>query len=158
MGKLTYIKDNWESGFNIHPTEYTWQSFYMINAFRQACIMMIMKEWNVQTNEYDLKAIYSTKQFTHIIDFTVMVDTAYADLNKMVTTLQMECWNRCSRKKSHVCWFKCRWSLFSRVSVKNDEYWFGDGFDAKQDINHHLDQRCPSLLTHIWNSGIQHVN
>ena len=40
-----------------HLAAYTWQAFYLFNAFGWVCIMMILRCCNLQTNEHDLQAI-----------------------------------------------------------------------------------------------------
>ena len=40
-----------------HSAAYTWQAIYKFNAFRWVCIMMIMRWWNLQTNEHDFLSL-----------------------------------------------------------------------------------------------------
>ena len=37
--------------------EYTWQTFYIFDAFIYICVMMIMRWCDVQISEYELEAI-----------------------------------------------------------------------------------------------------
>ena len=64
---MYFIQDNWENWLNFRHTPDTiyLTSILKIQRLYKIFIMMIVRQWNVQTNQHDLPTIMSPNIYTH---------------------------------------------------------------------------------------------